>query len=453
MAVSTAQARSPGISLHPAAPDDDRAALHRLAQWCARTLCPLVAVAPPDGLFLDTTGTDHLFGGEPAMLAHIATRFASAGINVRAAIAPTPGAAHALARYGAPNFICVSPVCVSQSGLADALAPLPVAALRLPAASLDILAQLGFAHIGPLSQTARAPLARRLGAGLLTRLDQAYGRIAEPINPLPDIAAPLVHKNFADPVLAPAAIAHALHALLAQLLALLTSQGLGATALTLTCTRSDATSQILRIGISSATTSTPHLSRLLRACIADIAPEPGIDRITLHATTQILVSPASPTLLAPDTNTHTDLADLIDIVANRVKNAKIFRALPTASDIPERAARNASPLARITTTWPPNLPRPTRLLTPPHPIDVLAALPDQPPAQFIWCRQRHRIIRADGPERIFGEWWINACETHAVRDYFQVEDTTGQRFWLFRRGDGTNHQTGDLSWYLHGLFA
>ena len=65
----------------------------------------------------------------------------------------------------------------------------------------------------------------------------------------------------------------------------------------------------------------------------------------------------------------------------------------------------------------------------------------------------HRIRRADGPERIFGEWWKADAETYAVRDYFQVEDEAGQRFWLFRNGDGQNAATGDLSWFLHGVFG
>jgi protein ImuB len=33
-----------------------------------------------------------------------------------------------------------------------------------------------------------------------------------------------------------------------------------------------------------------------------------------------------------------------------------------------------------------------------------------------------------------------------------VEDEEGQRFWLFRRGDGEDAATGDLRWFLHGFF-
>ena len=58
---------------------------------------------------------------------------------------------------------------------------------------------------------------------------------------------------------------------------------------------------------------------------------------------------------------------------------------------------------------------------------------------------RRRVKRADGPERVFGEWWKRDAETVAVRDYFQVEDDAGERFWIFRAGDGEDAATGDLS--------
>ncbi|MBV8092755.1 MAG: hypothetical protein JO110_05905 [Acetobacteraceae bacterium] len=65
---------------------------------------------------------------------------------------------------------------------------------------------------------------------------------------------------------------------------------------------------------------------------------------------------------------------------------------------------------------------------------------------------RHRVRRADGPERITGEWWKSDSEMLAVRDYWAVEDEQGRRFWLFRSGDGADPKTGDLRWFLHGLF-
>ena len=102
--------------------------------------------------------------------------------------------------------------------------------------------------------------------------------------------------------------------------------------------------------------------------------------------------------------------------------------------------------------WPGRLHLPSRLFNPPCRIEALAALPNHPPLAFTWRRRRHRIYRADGPERIYGEWWRYDRESKAVRDYYRVEDENGRRFWLFREGNGRDLDTGSLSWFLHGLF-
>jgi protein ImuB len=109
-------------------------------------------------------------------------------------------------------------------------------------------------------------------------------------------------------------------------------------------------------------------------------------------------------------------------------------------------------MAHVTGGWPADLPRPVRLLDPPQPIDAMALLPDHPPVAFTWRRVRHRVRHADGPERITGEWWKRDREWVSVRDYFRVEDEDGRRFWLFRRGNGSDVGTGDMRWFLHGFF-
>jgi protein ImuB len=80
---------------------------------------------------------------------------------------------------------------------------------------------------------------------------------------------------------------------------------------------------------------------------------------------------------------------------------------------------------------------------------VMATLPDGPPALFRWRRLPHRVVRAEGPERLAPEWWRHEGRT---RDYYRVEDSEGHRFWLYRAGlygDGV----ADPAWYLHGFFA
>ncbi len=89
-----------------------------------------------------------------------------------------------------------------------------------------------------------------------------------------------------------------------------------------------------------------------------------------------------------------------------------------------------------------------------RPTFQVAELPDCAYSRLhTWRGVSHSVVRADGPERIHGEWWRRMGEAHAVRDYFRVEDEGGRRYWLYRRGDGTRTVTGDLSWWLHGLFG
>jgi protein ImuB len=95
-------------------------------------------------------------------------------------------------------------------------------------------------------------------------------------------------------------------------------------------------------------------------------------------------------------------------------------------------------------------PRPIRLLAHPYPIDVLALLPDHPPAQFIWQRRTHKIVKATGPERIAPPWWAAPAGTKS-RDYFRVQDHHGARFWLYR--DGLPERGEMAAWFLHGFFA
>ena len=96
----------------------------------------------------------------------------------------------------------------------------------------------------------------------------------------------------------------------------------------------------------------------------------------------------------------------------------------------------------------PALDRPLLVMDRPEPVEAVAEVPDGPPRAFIWRRLRHRIARAEGPERIAPEWWRESgCE--ATRDYFRVETAEGRRFWLYR--DGLYYrETEAPRWFVHG---
>jgi len=122
--------------------------------------------------------------------------------------------------------------------------------------------------------------------------------------------------------------------------------------------------------------------------------------------------------------------------------------VPVESELPERASKRVPAMAAAKdANWPEDLPRPSRLLTSPELVNALAEIPDAPPRFFIWRKVRHRIAKADGPERILGEWWLSDEETSLQRDYYRVENMQGERFWLFR--DAPADQ--GCRWWLHGI--
>lgn len=84
----------------------------------------------------------------------------------------------------------------------------------------------------------------------------------------------------------------------------------------------------------------------------------------------------------------------------------------------------------------------------------MAPVPDDPPLLFRWAGRLRRIARADGPERLAPEWWLEAGPPdpdRATRDYYRIEDTDGRRYWVFRAG--LYDPDRPTRWFLHGLFA
>jgi protein ImuB len=452
MPVAQAQALVPELTVLEARPEDDTAALRRLAGWCLR-YAPLAAAAPPDGVWIDVTGSAHLQGGETRLLRDLVSRLLVQGFAARAAVADTPGAAHALARFGAQEITVVPSGGPSSDGLEAALARLPLAALRLPAETLDGLRLMGIEQIGALAALPRAPLVRRFGALVTTRLDQAFGRVAETIEP--EFPPELVQARltFVEPLLTAEAFAIVIDRLIATVCSAMERSGHGARRLDLLFERVDGTIQAIRIGTARASRDTRHLARLLRERIERVDPGLGVEAMRLVVPRMDALVPvqAAARLTAAD-GEDPDIAPLIDRLANRLGPERVYRVAPVDSAVPERSVRQVQVQEQTVGTWPEDLPRPVRLLDPPQPVEAMALLPDHPPMAFTWRRVRHRVRRADGPERIAGEWWKRGGETRSVRDYFQVEDEEGHRYWLFRRGDGENGITGDMRWFLHGFF-
>lgn len=448
MPASKAQALVAGLVIRNADPVGDAEAMERLALWILQRFAPVVAADPSDGIVIDTTGADHLHGGEAAMLDALVGRLAMSGVTARAAVADTWGAAHALARFVA-NPVVIAPPDHGASVI-DAL---PIEALRLPPSLPAELRVLGFERIGDLLAQPRAPLALRFGPEPGRRIDEALGRSAEPIEPIrPDELAE-ARRIFGEPISAAETIARYIGKLVDALCKALEAKGLGARRLDLICHRVDNQLQPVRIGMAKPVRDARRLTRLLCDKIETIDPGLGIELMTLCATIAEPLAPRqSATRLIEEA--EPDISDLIDTLANRVGERAIYRAAPVASDVPERSVCRIPALAPDTgARWPDAWPRPARLLPRPEPVETIALLPDHPPVSFTWRGIRRRVKRADGPERVFGEWWLRDAELAAVRDYFRIEDDIGERYWLYRAGDGEDAGTGSQRWFIHGVFG
>lgn len=354
MAAIQAQALVVDLDLRDADPAGDARDLERLALWALR-YAPVCQADPPDGLVIDITGAAHLLGGEAGLLADMTDRLRRAGIQARPVVAPTWGAAHAVARFRRDVDI------IEEGEIDPAIGPLPLEALRLPPDLPPALKRMGFERIADVAHRPRAPLVLRFGPELGRRLDQAYGRRGEPIDPVAAPETPRVERRFAEPIGAPETLARYAGLMTEALCALLEARGLGARRLDWLCHRIDNRIEAARVGLARPVRDARRLTRLLTEKIEILDPGFGIERMTLSATgAEPLDWRPSPTRLAE--RAEPDVSGLVDILANRVGANRLYRLAPVQSDVPERSVRKVAPLAPpIGDGWTPDWPRPARL--------------------------------------------------------------------------------------------
>jgi protein ImuB len=484
LGLSAGLALAQAHSMYPAltaVPEDAAADAHLLAavaDWCQR-YTPLVAADPPDGILLDIGGCAHLFGGEERLHDDLLARVTGFGFSARAAIASTIGAAWAMARFGeatiAGQASRIGPPCRSQTHPTSAhcepehLAPLPLAALRLPGETVAALARVGLKRIDDILDLPRAPLAARFGADLLRQLDRAFGREDEPLMPRLPVAPYVAEKSFHEPIAREEDVLATIERLAARLKALLAARGAGARRLELALFRTDGMVKRIAAGTSRPVRDPQAIRALfverLAALGDEVDPGFGFDLARLS------VLDAEP---CPDEQIalgrHEDQAELdrlVDRLSARLGRRRVARLVAHDSHSPELAARAlpaqdlAQDLARAELSWEAFRrfrveadlsPRPLRLLARPEPIeDVFALVPDGPPVRFRWRRALHEVVTAEGPERIEGAWWSE--DGGPARDYFRVEDKTGLRFWLFRAGLYRDITLAAPRWFLHGMYA
>ena len=455
--LTDARALDPSLVAIPADPASNAALMQKLARWAGRW-SPLVEVDGADSLRLDATGVAHLFGGEERLVADVRRRFESLGLTARIAIAPTAGAAWALARH--PS---------------NSLDSLPVHALRLEPNTVRTLERLGLKTIGAVMEVPRLALARRFrgGEGVVDALDRLTGRKDEPLTAAPRKLAPRTALRLEEPATYPEAAEQALELLIPDLVCQLQQRHLGVRRLSLAGFRVDGSVAAASVATSIPSREPKHLQRLLGDKVAALDPSFGFDAFALTAEWTEELGAAQNSLVEEPSGEHA-LARLIDRLTVKLSPRAVRKPQARESHLPERAsgwvaavsspalarevareARRRGPSTAYGDSPPHEIVgriRPQRLLDRPEAINVIYATPEGMPRRFVWRRAVHDIARVEGPERIAPEWWRQPSSAR-LRDYYRVEDGEGRRYWIYREGVIGDGRGGPPNWYIHGLFG
>lgn len=444
MTLADARARVPDLATLPHDPVADASLLDWLAAGADR-YTPIVAVRQPSGLVLDITGCTHIYGGEAALVEDVHRRLVRLGLTASLAVAATADAALALAEHG----------------LADVEA-LPVSALSAPEATHLALRRAGLKTIGDVARQHRAAVAARFGEDATASLARLLGEVDIPITPRRAAVAISVEKRLAVPLTHSEAALACIAALAVRASVCLAERDEGGRRFEVTLFRSDGHVARLIVETAAPVRDAGRLILLIRERIEALSDplDPGFGYDLIRLDVPVVVTQAAQQLdLSGGDLGNSEIDALVDRLGARLGRGRVRRLVAANTHIPEQAAfdlplgdRGAPPCV-----WP--VPaageppwRPLQLFDPPQIVEVIAEVPDGPPRRFRWRRRLHEVTAHEGPERIAAEWWARADGVGLTRDYFRVEDSEGQRFWLFRHGlYGTERRAP--GWYLHGLFA
>ena len=435
----------------PADPVADAAGLRRVAQTCD-CFSPLFGIEEadsPESVLLDVTGCTHLFGGDRGLATSLMAKFREHGFQTRGSLAPTLGAAWAAAHFLAQ---AAEPTVVTRELLFETLAPLPLAALRLPEKTVATLQELGLRTVSQIRALPRSTLPSRFGPLLLKRLDQAFGEEVEllvteaPLDPLVAQWAgewPLTNRE---------TLLIVARELLNDLLSRLTSRRAGVRQLLCGLREPGGRAHEFCVSCVAPTDVSKHLIELLSLQWERSSLPDEIVFVQLEVTQTESLQVRQRDLFGHEMNTDNqrDVAALLDRLSSRLGNHAVLRsrlrpeAQPELAVVYEPWIATARPVAAVAASngGASAMSRPTHLWDPPQRIEVSIAGPEGAPLSFVWNRREHRVIRSWGPERIETGWWREAA---IARDYFRIETQTGHHFWLF-------HSFQDAAWFVHGAF-
>ncbi|HEY3495655.1 MAG TPA: DNA polymerase Y family protein [Polyangiaceae bacterium] len=165
--------------LDPATVERALAAVAELALAFGAT----VALSLPDTVWVDVTGSAHLFGGEEALGEELGSRVRALGHVVRVAVAGGPELSRAFARWAPAGAGQRGVFAVSSEAAPQAVGSLPVVALPISEECRDWLVRLGVLTWGDLAVLPRATLGSRLSGEAGRAIELSLGIDPTPLVP------------------------------------------------------------------------------------------------------------------------------------------------------------------------------------------------------------------------------------------------------------------------------
>jgi protein ImuB len=344
--------------------------------------------------------------------------------------------------------------------LALALGPLPVDALRLEPNAAALLRRLGLKTVAQILHAPRSSFTARAGENAMLRLDQALGRAREALTPRRPAPPVFALRRFLEPIFTADAVLQVAQDLCGDAIEKLDVRGAGVLRAELVLFGVDGRDRVIGVNVSKPLREVKPLMRLFREKLnivgENLNAEFGFEAARLDVVRLAEFDERSRALVSVEANAASaeTISRIADVLVSRLGAKRVVRPKVHDEHSPERAGAWRSALSKTDaekTVKPPAdgvQRRPVRLFSPGQQIEVMASVPDGPPLRFRWRKVMREVVRAEGPERISGDWQ----RREKTRDYYRVEDKQGRRYWLYREGLYGESETAPR-WFVHGLFA
>lgn len=449
MTVSEARSVEPDLLVDvfdPEAEATDRGELLRALERLSDHIQPL----GEQDFVIEISTTARVHGGEEGMSSKAVELVEGLGHRIQWAITDDPLAALALARLHETAH-------VPAGRMADALAGLPVRSLRTSNALCEALRAIGVETLGQLAGLDRASVAGRFGDEGLRLYRLASGRqalleegtLAWVADDLPVVQTPLAGATTT------LQLHFVLPGLLSQLSRALADKDLAAVQLRGVLLLETGGFVGFGVRVGRPTRDVRTLEHLIRCRLATLSLEAPVEEWRIEVREAVPDRGWQPGL-TERAEASEPLPDVLARLQDALGEQAVFCAEPVERWCPEKAWRPVPVPLRPPLRRPPKLsddvvdrqerwettlrwPRPTQLLEKPRRIEV--DFEHRRPVRVRLPEGWRAVERADGPERLSGEWW----DPDGVweRTYWVVELPGARNAWIFM---------SDGHCWLHGWF-